>query len=84
MQNWFIPINATTWNIIPLTGLASNNEVSIMAEKLGVGALTGMISIIQDTILTAEQKINSLIIVYGLTPENANSLVTGAPIITDK
>lgn len=83
MENWHDILNPTTWNIIPLTGLASNNEVSIMAEKLGVGALTGMVSILQDTVLTPSQKINTLIIVYGLSYDNANSMVTGAPIINE-
>ena len=83
MENWHEPLTPTTWNIIPLTGLASNNEVSIMAEKLGVGALTGMVSILQDTVLLPSQKINTLIIVYGLSYDNANSMVTGAPIINE-
>ncbi len=81
MENWIITLNPTTWNIIPIIGLSSNNEVAIMAEKLGLGALTGMVTILQDQSLTPAQKINVLIIVYGLSPENANSMVNGTPII---
>lgn len=80
MENWHETLTPTTWAIVPIVGMAANNEVAIMAEKLGVGALQGMVAILQDTTLTSAQKINTLIIVYGLSYENANSMVTGAPI----
>jgi hypothetical protein len=54
----------------------ANTNVSL-AQTLGVGGTQSLVAIIQDTILTPPQKINTLVILFNLSAENATRLVYG-------
>jgi hypothetical protein len=53
-----------------------------LAQTLGVGGTQSLVGILQDTILTPEQKVNTLVILFGLSDEQATKLVKGNGIQT--
>jgi hypothetical protein len=53
-----------------------------LAQTLGVGGTQSLVGILQDTILTPEQKVNTLVILFGLSEEQATKLVKGNGIQT--
>lgn len=53
----------------------SNSTVSL-AQTLGVGSTQSLVEIIKDALLTPDQKINTLIVLFNLSEENAKKLVT--------
>jgi len=53
---------------------ASGGDVTL-AQSLGVGSTASLISILSDQLLTEEQKINTLQILFGLSVEDANRLI---------
>lgn len=55
-------------------------DKKLLADILGVGGTQAMTSIITDPILKPEQKINALILLFGLTTENATGLVLGTAL----
>jgi hypothetical protein len=46
-----------------------------LAQTLGVGGTQSLVGILQDVILTPEQKVNTLVILFGLPQEQAEKLV---------
>lgn len=71
------------FSIIPLS-YNTGNDKAPLAIQFGVGGTTGIQSLLVDALLTPQQKINTLIILFGLTFEQANSMVTGAMIPTEE
>lgn len=48
-----------------------------LAEKIGVGGVTAFTNILVDPVLTKEQKIQSLVLIFGITKAEATAAVTG-------
>lgn len=46
-----------------------------LAQKLGVGSTTSLVEIIKDPLLTSDQKLNTLIVLFNIPEENAKKLV---------
>jgi len=55
------------------------NSTVTLAKTLGVGGTQSLVSIIQDTILTPEQKVNTLVVLFGLDELTAKKLVLTTP-----
>lgn len=53
---------------------AGNSEVSL-AQTIGVGGTTSLISILQDPALSRDQKINALVILFNIPEDKAGKLV---------
>ena len=51
-------------------------QEAILAERIGVGGTQAMIQILTDQTLTANQKINSLVVLFGLTPAQAAQMLS--------
>lgn len=68
------------WAIIPLSGVEEKTKRSVLATKIGVGGMQSLQAILQDTTMQPANKINFLIIVFGVSPEDADALVNGTKI----
>lgn len=68
------------WSIIPISGVAEKAKRAILSTTIGVGGMQSLQSIIQDASMSDEQKINFLIIVFGLSRADADAIVKGTPI----
>ena len=55
----------------------SEEAKQILASILGVGGTQALVAIVADPFLTSEQKLESLQILFGLTPEEAQRIVYG-------
>lgn len=64
------------YSIIPLTGISEKPKAASYAERLDVGTFTSMQTMLQSS-LTNEQKVSQLVILFGLNPTDAQSLVDG-------
>jgi hypothetical protein len=64
------------YSIIPLTGISEKPKAASYAERLDVGTFTSMQTMLQSA-LTNEQKVSQLVILFGLNPTDAQSLVDG-------
>lgn len=60
-------------------GLGVNTTT--LAEKIGVGGVTAFTSILVDPILNEEQKIQSLMVIFGVTKEEATRAVKGTEVV---
>lgn len=82
LQNWFEgnPSKTGEFNIIPITGLSEQKKTKSISETIEVGKLTALQMTITDQNLTAEQKINFLVIVYGIDYQLSSALVNGTTI----
>ncbi len=58
-----------------LTDDSANDQT--LADKLGIGGTQTLVSIIADPVLTPEQKVNSLIVLYNLPEASAKLLIYG-------
>lgn len=83
-SNFWIKINETNdWSILELTFSAISSEVPSLLDKLGIAGVAAITSLLEqktETNLPNDQKIKLLQIGYGLTLEQAQSLVLGANI----
>jgi hypothetical protein len=68
------------WSIIPISGVAEKAKRAILSTTIGVGGMQSLQSIIQDASMSGEQKINFLIIAFGLSRADADAIVKGTPI----
>lgn len=59
----------------------STSTISL-AQSLGVGSTTSLIDVLKDTTLTPDQKLNTLMILFNLSEENAKKLVPQTPTTT--
>lgn len=66
--------------VIPLTGLDEQKTVKPIAETLEVGKLTAMQQVVTDPNLTALQKINFLVAVFGIDLQIATAMVNGTTL----
>lgn len=78
---WFNPgINPSNdYSIIPVS-YQTGDEKAPLAVQFGVGGTQAVQNILIDTTLQPAQKINTLIILFGLTSEQATAMVTGTAI----
>jgi len=65
--------------IVPITGLESKKDNKTLAEVIGVGGITSLTEVLQSA-LEPQQKINYLILAFGLSEANAEALVNGTKI----
>lgn len=75
-ENWHEPINSNgNYKITPLEtvteGKISATEDKPLIETIGVGGTQALQAILADTATTPEQKKNTLVIVFGIKPEDA-------------
>lgn len=68
--------------IVPVSGLKVEAKRQTLASALGVGGTQSLQAILADTVTTPEQKINMLVIIFGVDPLEAESIVKGTPIPT--
>lgn len=68
--------------VIPLTGLEEQKTVKPIAETLEVGKLTAMQMILSSVDLSAQQKINFLVAVFGIDIQIATAMVNGTQLPT--
>lgn len=82
LAKWFEgdPTNGKPYTVIPVSGVAEKTKRSILATTIGVGGMQAMTAIIQDTTLSNDQKINFLIITFGVSKKDADALINGTPI----
>ena len=67
--------------IIGFEKLETGQEQSeqLLSEKLGAGGTQSLIAILTNELLSKEQKINTIVTLFGLSPEQAVSLVNPTP-----
>jgi hypothetical protein len=53
----------------------AKSDNSVLAVTLGVGGTQALTSIIADPVLTIEQKKGSMIVLFGLTEQQANTML---------
>ena len=82
LEDWAYgnPSTDNDYTIIPLTGIEEQKEVKSISETLEVGKLQSLQLVITDQNMTAEQKINFLVAVYGIEFGTAVSIVNGTPL----
>jgi len=82
LEDWAYgnPSTDNDYTIIPLTGIEEQKEVKSISETLEVGKLQSLQLVITDQNMTAEQKINFLVAVYGIEFQTAVSIVNGTPL----
>ena len=68
------------WAIIPISGVQEKAKRAVLASTLGVGGMQSLQAIVQDTNMKAEQKINFLIVAFGVSREDADAIINGTPI----
>ena len=78
-ENFHVNINpSNSYRIIPLeavtNGQVSTEEDKPLIETIGIGGTQALQAILADTVTSPEQKKNILIIVFGLSDENAGKL----------
>lgn len=79
-SNWHEQINKEdNYKITPLATIGNNIEIEAednrpLIEIIGVGGTQALQSILADTATTQEQKKNTLVVVFGITEENAKLL----------
>lgn len=78
--NFHINVNPTNdYSIIPAS-FDPGNDKQPLAVQYGVGGTTALQAIISDPLMQPAQKINTLIIVFGLTSIQAQAIVNGTPL----
>lgn len=82
LDNWFEgnPSTNNDYTIIPITGLTDEKKTKPLAESIEVGKLTALQSTLTDPNLQPQQKINFLVVVYGLDYSLASALVNGTTL----
>jgi hypothetical protein len=63
--------------LMPVESDASSDEV-LLIEKIGVGGSQAFVTIITDPAMTPEQKRNSLVLLFGITEQDAKKLTDGS------
>lgn len=69
------------FSIIPLS-IISEESGQLLVEKLQVGGTQAFTAILSDPLLGAQQKINTLILLFGMAQIDAEALVNGTPLTT--
>jgi hypothetical protein len=59
-------------------GATSATEEPSLADKLGIGGTQTLVSILSDALLTKEQKVNAVMLLYNMPIEDAKKLVYGS------
>ena len=76
-----VSINPTNdYSIIPITATAENVDSQNLAAVIGVGGVTAMTQIIADVTLTPQQKVNSIVVIFGVEKASAEAMVLGTPL----
>lgn len=52
----------------------------MLSTTLGVGGMTSLREVVADPLMTKEQKVNYCILVFGMSKEDADSLINGTQI----
>lgn len=84
LERWYTgnPSTDGDYLVVPITGIEEQKNIKPISETLEVGKLTNMQSIITDQNMTTGQKINYLVIVYGIDINIASALINGTTIPT--
>jgi len=84
-KNWYnADVNPSgNYSIIPVSGLKQESAKQPLAASIGVGGITAIQAILSDPALTSSKKINTLVIVFGVSREDADAMVNGTPLNTD-
>jgi len=80
-DNFHININPTgDYSIIPITATAENVDSQNLATVIGVGGVQAITSILVDPVLTPTQKVNMIVIIFGVDKASAEAMVLGTLI----
>jgi transcriptional regulator with XRE-family HTH domain len=84
LTNWFKgnPSPTEDYTIVPITGLTEEKKTKSISENIEVGKLTALQMTITDQNLTPQQKINFLVVVYGIDYTLASAMVNGTTLPT--
>lgn len=82
LSNWFEFIPFEDYTIIPITGLLEEKKSKPISETIEVGKLTALQLVISDPVMTATQKINFLVAIYGIDIAVAAAIVNGTQLPT--
>jgi hypothetical protein len=74
------PSTDGNYQIIPISGIKEKAKRSVLATTIGVGGMQAMTEIIQNPALSENQKINFLIITFGISKADALALIKGDEI----
>lgn len=66
--------------VIPLSGIEEKAKRQVLSTQIGVGGMQSLQLIIADTTMTSDQKINYCILVFGMSKQDADSLINGTEI----
>lgn len=81
LENWYTPLQQSDliYDIIPITG-TSKQETRILADIIGVGGLQSMQSVMESTVMTPQQKVNFMVVSFGIPKDTAMAVVNGTPL----
>lgn len=80
MQQMNPAITEDQLKVIPITGVQDKTAQAVLAIQFGVGGTQSLVDLIANPGLSPSQKINTLVIVFGIAQDKAASLVNGTPI----
>jgi hypothetical protein len=79
---YYYNINPTNdYSIIPITATGENVDSENLAAAIGVGGVQALTTILVDTVLTPQQKVNTIQVVFGVDKLSAEAMVNGTQII---
>jgi hypothetical protein len=81
-SRYYYNINPTNdYSIIPITATAENVDSENLAAAIGVGGVQALTTILVDPVLTPQQKVNTIQVVFGVDKLSAEAMVNGTQII---
>jgi hypothetical protein len=82
LNNWYEGNPSDDYLIIPITGFAEEKKNTI-SDIISNEMVSGLQSVITDTGMNPQQKINFIVAVYGVNYEIASAIVLGTPLPTN-
>lgn len=82
LLNWHEgnPNKENNWLVIPMSGIQEKAKRQVLASQIGVGGMQSLQLIMADQVMTSEQKVNYCILVFGMSAQDADSLINGTKI----
>lgn len=81
-ENWFDgnPNKENNYLVVPISGIEEKAKRQVLSTTLGVGGMTSLREVVADPLMTKEQKVNYCILVFGMSKDDADSLINGTQI----
>lgn len=74
------PNKENNYLVVPLSGIEENAKRQILSEQIGVGGMQSLQLIMADQVMDKKQKVNYCILVFGMSKQDADSLINGTEI----